>query len=129
MVHGPRASPNRLRKPTPLQDRTPPTELAKCERPGNSRCMLCGCLVSSLRWGTEYDQCHVIILLSSGNESVGGSHDACNDLSRRQIKAACDGVDQTFLTSFFFGSIHGFADTVGEGDEDVSRYDRETCLL
>lgn len=57
------------------------------QRPGSRETQgkavtICGLLASSVPWGTEYNQCHVIILFSAGNESVGGSHDARNNLSR-----------------------------------------------
>lgn len=41
-------------------------------------------LFASPRLGGEYDDCHIVVLLCSGNERVSGSHDATNDLSRRQ---------------------------------------------
>ena len=74
------------------------------------------------------DQRHVIVPRGAGGESVGGGHDARDHFSRGEPRDGLQKLTQRVLAPLFAGRVHGFADAVGEADEDVAGLDGENAV-
>src|SRR5579863_146824 len=82
-----------------------------------------------LRLATENNQGHVIVLLGPRYERIGGLHNVGDGFRWAEAGAVFDRLDEALFAPLFVGVVHGLANAVSEGEEDISRFDLQSALL
>src|SRR5271163_5009833 len=77
----------------------------------------------------EHDQRQVVVLGCSRGEPVGARNHGGDDILRGKVGAQLGSRDQAFFSPFLKAGVHGFTDSVGEGDEGVVRPQLDSALL